>query len=116
MTIGVSPEGRELRAERFEHLGFDRRVEVVTPIEDRRLHPRVCSLLETCLADNRQAWDLRPDGTYEQRKPGAGPVRSTHEILLQNSWGIPALPPGSENGQQAGAPVDLRSDYTGHLG
>jgi polyphosphate kinase len=78
---------------------FDRRVEVVTPIEDRRLHPRVCSLLETCLADNRQAWDLHSDGTYEQRKPGAGPVRSTHEILLQNSWGIQAAPGGRDNGQ-----------------
>jgi polyphosphate kinase len=76
---------------------FDRRVEVVTPIEDRRLHPRVCSLLETCLADNRQAWDLHPDGTYLQRKPGAGPVVSTHEILLQNSWGLRTLSAG--NGQ-----------------
>ncbi|MEA2765653.1 MAG: polyphosphate kinase [Gemmatimonadaceae bacterium] len=71
---------------------FDRRVEVVAPIEKRHLHPRVCSLLETCLADNRQAWDLHRDGTYVQRKPGAHPVVSTHERLLQNSWGIMALP------------------------
>src|SRR5256714_5151190 len=48
---------------------FDRRVEVVAPIEDKQLHARVCSLLETCLADNRLAWDLNPDGTYVQRKP-----------------------------------------------
>jgi polyphosphate kinase len=67
---------------------FDRRVEVVTPIEDKRLHPRVCSLLETCLADNRQAWDLHSDGTYVQRKPGDGPVVSAHEIFLHNSWGM----------------------------
>ena len=78
---------------------FDRRVEVVAPIDDRRLHPRVCSLLETCLADNRQAWDLHPNGTYVQRKPGADPVMSTHEILLQNSWGLRALPAGRDNGQ-----------------
>jgi len=71
---------------------FDRRVEVVAPIENRQLHPRVCSLLETCLADNRQAWDLHPDGTYVQRKPGSNPVISTHERLLQNSWGLMALP------------------------
>ncbi len=71
---------------------FDRRVEVVAPIEKRHLHPRVCSLLETCLADNRQAWDLHRDGTYVQRKPGAHPVVSTHERLLQNSWGLMALP------------------------
>jgi polyphosphate kinase len=68
---------------------FDRRVEVVTPIEDRALHPRVRSLLEVCLADNRQAWDLGPDGTYTQRNPGSGPVLSTHLRLLENSWGLP---------------------------
>ena len=79
---------------------FDRRVEVVAPIENRLLHHRVCSLLETCLADNRQAWDLHPNGAYVQRKPGADPVVSTHERLLVNSWGLQALPPGKENGAQ----------------
>ncbi|MFL5467645.1 MAG: polyphosphate kinase 1, partial [Gemmatimonadaceae bacterium] len=67
---------------------FDRRVEVVTPIQDARLHSRVFSLLETCLADNRLAWDLAADGTYVQRKPGKAPVISTHEKLLTNSWGL----------------------------
>ena len=78
---------------------FDRRVEVVAPIEKRHLHPRVCSLLETCLADKRQAWDLHRDGTYVQRKPGTNPVLSTHERLLQNSWGLIAPPPAADNGQ-----------------
>ena len=78
---------------------FDRRVEVVAPIENRQLHPRVCSLLETCLADNRQAWDLHPDGTYVQRKPGSDPVISTHERLLQNSWGLMALPAVTDDGR-----------------
>jgi polyphosphate kinase len=82
---------------------FDRRVEVITPVEDRQLHPRICSLLDTCLADNRQAWDLGPDGTYVQRKPGENPVFSTHERLLVNSWGLSpsqpqaAQPPDDEN-------------------
>jgi polyphosphate kinase len=71
---------------------FDRRVEVVTPIEDRRLHPGVCAVLETCLADNRQAWDLATDGTYTQRKPGKNPVVSTHERLLADPWGLLPLP------------------------
>ena len=91
---------------------FDRRVEVVTPIENRLLHHRVCSLLETCLADNRQAWDLLPHGTYVQRKPGTDPVMSTHERLLVNSWGLQTLPPGRENGAQgprAGQPFSSQS-------
>ena len=78
---------------------FDRRVEVVAPIEDRSLHPRVCTLLETCLADNRMAWDLHPDGSYVQRKPGRHPVVSAHERFLTNPWGIQALLPGRENGE-----------------
>ena len=77
---------------------FDRRVEVITPIEDRSLHPRVCALLDTCLADNRQAWDLASDGTYLQRKPGTHPVVSTHERLLVNSWGLQPMPAEKENG------------------
>ncbi|HEX3532798.1 MAG TPA: polyphosphate kinase 1 [Gemmatimonadaceae bacterium] len=79
---------------------FDRRVEVVAPIENRDLHPRVCSLLETCLADNRWAWELHRDGSYVQRKPGRNPLVSTHELLLQNSWGFIALPATSDNGQK----------------
>jgi len=73
---------------------FDRRVEVITPVEDASLHPRICSLLDTLLADNRQAWDLDSEGTYVQRKPGDGPVISAHERLLQYSWGVaPPAPP-----------------------
>ena len=67
---------------------FDRRVEAVVPIKDRALHPRLHSLLETCLADNRQAWDLGADGKYTQRSPGNGDVHATHEILLRDSWGM----------------------------
>jgi polyphosphate kinase len=91
---------------------FDRRVEVITPVEDRSLHARVCALLETCLADNRQAWDLAPDGTYKQRKPGSHPVVSTHERLLLNSWGLLPLPPAQENGADgsyAGLPAGIQS-------
>ena len=77
---------------------FDRRIEVVSSIEDRSLHPRVCALLDTCLADNREAWDLAPDGTYTQRKPGSQPVIAAQEIFLANSWGSAASPSVSNNG------------------
>ncbi len=66
---------------------FDRRVEAVTPVEDKSLHPRLRSLLETCLADNRQAWDLQSDGSYVQRKAAGDEERSAQAIFLQSSWG-----------------------------
>jgi polyphosphate kinase len=48
---------------------LDNRVEAVAPIHDERLQARLDHVLETCLADNRNAWELQPDGSYVQRSP-----------------------------------------------
>ena len=66
---------------------FDRRVEAVAPIDEPAAQARLKSLLDTCLADNRQAWDLQPDGSYIQRMPGGAPERGAQSIFLQSSWG-----------------------------
>ncbi len=65
---------------------LDRRVEVMTPIEDRGLHKQMHALLETCLADNRQAWDLGPDGVYRRRHPGRSPERATQQLFMKDAW------------------------------
>ena len=67
---------------------FDRRVEAVVPVEDPALHAPLDALLDTCLQDNRQAWELRADGSYVQRTPGTEPERSTHLRLLKHPWGL----------------------------
>jgi polyphosphate kinase len=68
---------------------LDRRVEVMVPIEDVGLHKRVRGVLETCLRDNRQAWELRADGTYERLYPiGDEPARGTHATLMHDPWGL----------------------------
>jgi polyphosphate kinase len=65
---------------------FDRRVEAVVPIEDASLHARLSTIFSACLADNRQAWDLRADGTWHQRVPRDGePTRATHAALLADA-------------------------------
>jgi len=63
---------------------LDRRVEAVTPLDDPQ-HRRVMrDLLELMWEDNRQAWDLLPDGTYRQRQPpSAAEERATHRRLLE---------------------------------
>jgi polyphosphate kinase len=66
---------------------LDRRVEVVTPIANPLFQRRLQTVLDICLADNRQAWDLQPDGSYVQRHPGAKGERATHRMLLRDSWG-----------------------------
>ena len=65
---------------------FDRRVEAVTPVVDPALHMRLGSLLDVCLSDNRQAWDLDQFGHWTQRTP-VGAERATHRRLLRDSWG-----------------------------
>jgi polyphosphate kinase len=72
---------------------FDRRVEAVVPVEDPALHPRLDSLLDLCLSDNRAAWELRENGTYRQRHPGTDPERSAQIICQRESWGrVPPEP------------------------
>jgi polyphosphate kinase len=66
---------------------LERRVEVVVPVEDKALHPRLRALLDTCLEDNRQAWELRADGTYVRTEPGEIEV-ATHRKLLRDPWGL----------------------------
>jgi polyphosphate kinase len=48
---------------------LDARVEVIAPIEEPKLIPELKEILDITLADNRQAWDMQPDGTYIQRQP-----------------------------------------------
>lgn len=62
---------------------LERRIEVAVPLEDPRQRAEVRRLLELMLSDNRHAWELRPDGRYEQRHPAAGEAeRGTHAVLM----------------------------------
>lgn len=64
---------------------LNRRVEAITPVEDPDLMKDLQEILGIMLADNRQAWDLQPDGTYVQRSPlkdAAGECNS-QKILME---------------------------------
>ncbi|MEJ1930544.1 polyphosphate kinase 1 [Nostoc sp. NIES-2111] len=63
---------------------LDRRVEVITPIKDTDIAKDLQEILGILLADNRQAWDLQPDGTYIQRHPGEDCPESHSQITLMN--------------------------------
>ncbi len=62
------------------------RVEIVTPIEDRILREKSWQILQIMLGDQRQAWDMQPDGSYIQRIPtpdASGPQAiGTHQALI----------------------------------
>src|SRR5256714_1467246 len=52
---------------------FDRRVEVVACVNDRRVAGRLCHVLEVAPADQRHPWGLSPQGTDNQRKARSPP-------------------------------------------
>ncbi len=62
---------------------LEARVEVVVPVEDKKLCRDIRDFLDTQLNDMRSAWDMQPDGTYVQRRPAAGAdERGSHEKLI----------------------------------
>jgi len=61
---------------------LDNRVEAVAPIHDPRLQGRLEHVLELALSDNRKAWEMAPDGSYAQRRPGSEPARNAQETLM----------------------------------
>lgn len=65
---------------------LDRRVEAITPVDDPALMQDLKDILDIMLTDNRQAWELSPDGTFTQRVPAAdGDSRSTHALMMQRA-------------------------------
>ena len=64
---------------------LNNRVECITPIFDPVLQARLKEILDVTLADQRQGWDLHPDGTYIQRQPDLAvpaSAQGTHPQLM----------------------------------
>jgi polyphosphate kinase len=89
---GASPE-YYLGSADWMPRNFDRRVEVVVPVEDPGLGERLRRLLETYLSDTRQAWELHAEGTYTRRSPVGDDARDGRElssqlVLMSDPWGL----------------------------
>jgi len=72
---------------------FERRVEAVTPVEDKSLHEPLRTLLATYLRDNRNAWILGADGHYTQRELNGEPEYSAQLLAITQTWGSAPLDP-----------------------
>ncbi len=65
------------------------RVEVVFPVIDPTMQRYVMRILETCLRDNHNAWEMLPDGSYIPVTPAEGePVIDSQVIFIRDSYGI----------------------------
>ncbi len=56
---------------------LERRVELVAPIEDPGAREELKKLFDVQLGDQRNVWDMRPDGSYVQRQPSGAGSEST---------------------------------------
>ncbi len=61
---------------------LDKRVELLTPVEDKELRAELEDTLERCLADDTFAWTLGPDGQWQRR---TGRTRSVHRELMERT-------------------------------
>ena len=60
------------------------RVEVLTPVEDPDLQQRLRFILDVQLQDRRNAWEMRPDGSYVQlRSDGDAEEPGSQETLVR---------------------------------
>jgi polyphosphate kinase len=63
------------------------RVEAIVPIEEHRLRARLWEILQVCLADRRNAWEMQPDGSYLQLLPREGDdgpaAEGTHAAMIR---------------------------------
>ncbi len=67
------------------HRNLESRIEAIAPIEDRSLKADLQQILQTHLSDQRSAWDMKPDGTYVQRKPVNAESQGSHETLMRQA-------------------------------
>jgi polyphosphate kinase len=59
------------------------RVEAVVPIDRRPHRERLWDIIQVMLRDQRQAWDMQPDGSYIQRRPTSPETAiGTHQHLM----------------------------------
>lgn len=65
---------------------LDNRVETMVPVETPALQAELQEILDVQLADNRKAWELRSNGSWQQLRPAADePVRDSQAIFMQNA-------------------------------
>mgnify|MGYP000011754015 FL=1 len=84
---------------------LDYRVEAVAPVTDIDLRRQLRFVLELMLRDNRNCWEMRSDGTYEQRRAGPDEeIVDTHEVLMEQVRR--AKSDGGDRGIPAGYPID----------
>lgn len=72
------------------HRNLSKRIEVVTPVTSSGPRKRLTEVLELCLADQRQAWELGSDAVYRrvQADTIGGEIIGIHMKLMQEAAAV----------------------------
>ena len=76
------------------HRNLSERVEAAVPITNRRLRARLWEILDVCLTDRRNAWEMQSDGSYVELMPEPGSdagSEGTHEALMRRALATHSL-------------------------
>tara|TARA_Y100001968_G_scaffold137806_1_gene125989 strand:+ start:49 stop:1734 length:1686 start_codon:yes stop_codon:yes gene_type:complete len=60
---------------------LDRRIEAVTPVEDKKLKIQLYNLLQTYLNDNYYSWIMKENGSYEKHSISSSKNRSQIDLI-----------------------------------
>jgi polyphosphate kinase len=83
---------------------LNRRIEVVTAVEDQACRQRLWHALELLLSDQRQAWDMQADGTYVQRRPSDPATHLGTHVAMMN-WARQSVGADERDGNGNHAPA-----------
>jgi polyphosphate kinase len=65
---------------------LDHRIEVLLPVENARAQREIHSMLDSALADEMNAWELGPDGTWTRVEPAStGKPHSHHATMMRRA-------------------------------
>jgi polyphosphate kinase len=90
---------------------LDRRVEVVTPVEDQEARVRLSRIIEVMLADDRRSWQLGNDGRWlrtEVIESKEGTVE-TFSVLKDDAASALALADASSSPKTPAGSLDPRA-------
>ena len=87
LPLSARPGPTHIGKERGDRRNLNTRVEAAVPMGGRRERERLWEILQTCLNDHRQGWDMQGDGRYLQRSTDVLPqghpdAIGTHQRLM----------------------------------
>lgn len=64
---------------------LDKRVEIITPVEDEDIKKRLKHVLDVYVADNRKAYYMQPDGSYKKLNTTGKKLVNSQMIFCQEA-------------------------------